>query len=192
MVRRAKPKARPAWMTPALFAALPDRLEVREIRYRIPRKGQRTLSVTIATTLLDPVLYPREKIAELYPLRWEVQTHFGELKTTMRMRVLKCKTPDGVRKELLALALACNLVRLVMTEAARRQAVDVGRISFIDALRWLLSAAPGETMPELVVNPSRRDRHEPRCVKRRAKQYDLMNRPRAELRKRLRTTTVRA
>ena len=192
VVRWARPKSRPAWMTPQLFATLPEALEVREIRYRIPRKGQRTLCVTIATTLLDPALYPGEKIAELYKLRWEVETHFRELKTTMRMRVLKCKTPDGVRKELLAFAIAYNLVRLVMAEAARRQHVEVGRISFIDALRWLLSAAPGESMPDLVVNPLRPGRHEPRCVKRRGKQYDLMNRPRAELRKRLRGTKVNA
>lgn len=192
VVRWAKPKARPAWMTPELFDTIPDELEVREIRYRIPRKGQRTQCVTIATTLLDPTLYPREKIAELYKLRWEVETHFRELKTTMRMRVLKCKTPDGVKKELLAFALAYNLVRLVMAEAARRQEVEVSRISFIDALRWLLCAAPGEAMPDLVVNPLRPDRHEPRCIKRRAKQYDLMTRPRAELRKRLRTTKVKA
>ncbi len=97
-----------------------------------------------------------------------------------------------MRKELAVFCLVYNLVRAVMVRAAARQGTTPDRVSFTDALRWLLSAAPGETMPELVVNPSRRDRHEPRCVKRRAKQYDLMNRPRAELRKRLRTTTVRA
>lgn len=190
IVRWKRPAQRPQWMSVEQYHEMPQSIEVREIRYRIARKGQRTLCVTIATTLLDPLRYPKDEIARLYKLRWEVETHFREMKTTMRMRALKCKTIEGVKKELLAFALAYNLVRMVMTEAAQRQHVEVGRISFIDALRWLISAAPGESMPDLVVNPARPDRHEPRCIKRRAKQYDLMNRPRHELRKRLITQNL--
>ena len=59
------------------------------------------------------------------------------LKTTMRMDVLKCKTVDGVLKELAVYAPVYNLVRVVMLEAARRQGRDVERISFVDAMRWL-------------------------------------------------------
>ena len=82
-------------------------------------------------------------------------------------------------------ALAYNLVRLVMREASRRQGVAVDRISFVDALRWLASARPGESLPTLVVNPDRRDRVEPRVRKRRPKQYPLMKKPWSELRKSL-------
>jgi hypothetical protein len=78
-----------------------------------------------------------------------------------------------------------NLVSLVMGEAARRQRVAVDRISFIDALRWLLEAKPGEAMPRLVVNPSRPGRFEPRVRKRRPKEFPVMKRPRRELRKEL-------
>ncbi len=120
-----------------------------------------------------------------------METHFRQLKTTMRMRVLKCTTVEGVKKELIAFALAYNLVRLTMQEAARRQNVDIERISFIDTPRWLTSAMPGEQLPDLVINPSRPDRHEPRVVKRRARQYDLMNHPRSELRKRLKNKAVK-
>ena len=42
--------------------------------------GQRTVCVTIATTLLDPVVYPKEKITALYQVRWSVETHFAELR----------------------------------------------------------------------------------------------------------------
>ena len=42
-----------------------------------------------------------------------------------------------------------------MLEAARRQGVDVERISFVDALRWLAEARPGDELPKLVVNPDR-------------------------------------
>ncbi|AGA24953.1 hypothetical protein Sinac_0527 [Singulisphaera acidiphila DSM 18658] len=72
-----------------------------------------------------------------------------------------------------------------MIEAAKRQRVDVERISFIDALRWLMHAKPGGELPKLVVNPDRADRVEPRVKKRRPKQYDLMRKPRAELRNNL-------
>jgi len=185
IVRWVKPQLRRSWMTRKLFNRLPEWIEVRELRFRIPRKGQRTLCVTIATTLLDPVKYPKAEIARLYKLRWEIETHFKELKTTMNMQVLKCKTADGVKKELLTYALAYNLVRTVMMEAAGRQGVEVDRISFIDTLRWLQTAVPGEELPELVVNPLRPDRHEPRVVKRRPKSHKLLTKPREELRKRL-------
>ena len=80
-------------------------------------------------------------------------------------------------------AIVYNLVRVVMVEAARRQGVDVERISFVDALRWLAEARPGDELPELVVNPERPGRYEPRVRKRRPKQYPLMTQPRSVLRK---------
>jgi hypothetical protein len=104
----------------------------------------------------------------------------------MKMDVLKCMTVEGVLKELTVYAIAYNLVRVTMCQAAARQQVAADRVSFIDALRWLRDAEEGEEMPELVINPDRPGRYEPRCKKRRPKQYDLMRVPRAELRKRLR------
>ena len=80
-------------------------------------------------------------------------------------------------------AIVYNLVRVVMVEAARRQGVDVERVSFVDALRWLAQARPGDELPELVVNPERPGRYEPRVRKRRPEQYPLMRKPRAVLRK---------
>jgi hypothetical protein len=143
-------------------ASLPASLPVRELRFVLPRKGQRTLCVTIATTLLDPVSYPKEKIAELYGVRWRVETHFAQLKTTLKMRKVKSQTADGVRKELLVYAPVYNLVHAVMLRAAQRQGVLPHRISFIDTLRWLIHATPGEPMPDMIVNPHRPNRHEPR------------------------------
>ena len=82
--------------------------------------------------------------------------------------------------------LVYNLVRAVMLEAAQRQGVAVNRISFADALHWLKHAGPEDELPKLVVNPHRPNRIEPRVLKRRPKPYDLMNRPRQELRNALR------
>jgi hypothetical protein len=177
-----KPEDRPEWMTAEEYEALPATMAVRELRYEAGRPGFRTRTVTLVTTLLDAEAYPLDAIAGLYGARWRVELNLRHLKTTMKMDVLKCKTVEGVLKELTVYAIVYNLVRVVMVEAARRQGVDVERVSFVDALRWLTQAKPGEGVPELVVNPERPGRYEPRVRKRRPKQYPLMTKPRSELR----------
>jgi Transposase DDE domain len=186
VVEYFQPAQRPDRMSEAEYRALPESIVVRELRYRIETPGFRTQEVTLVTTLIDAELYPAEALAELYGTRWRVEEHLKALKQTMKMDVLKCKTVDGVLKELTMYAVAYNLVRLTMCEASGRQGVAVERISFIDALRWLRDAADGEELPELVVNPARPGRSEPRVRKRRPKQYPVMKRPRAELRQLLR------
>jgi hypothetical protein len=176
---------KPRWMELEQWLALPATLLVRELRYTIKAKGQRTRVVTIASTLLDPILYPKSDIAALYGVRWTVETHFAELKTTLRMRKVKSQTPMGAQKEVAVYCLVYNLIHVIMMEAARRQGVKPDRVSFIDTVRWLLSARPGEELPALVVNPRRKDRHEPRVVKDRHDSYPRMTRPRAKLQKAL-------
>jgi Transposase DDE domain len=192
VVEYFKPAQRPDRMSEAEYRALPESILVRELRYRIEAPGFRTREVTLVTTLLDAELYPAEALAGLYGMRWRVEEHLKSLKQTMKMDVLKCKTVDGVLKELTMYAVAYNLVRLTMCEASQRQGVEVDRISFIDALRWLRDGEEGEAMPDLVVNPSRPGRFEPRVRKRRPKEYPLMKRPRAELRKLLRDIDLAA
>lgn len=184
--------SRPGWMGKEEFGLLPESLVVRELRFWIAARGQRTRVVTIATTLLDPALYPKAKIAELYGVRWRVETHFGELKTTLKMRKVKSKTSQGVLKELAVYALVYNLVHCLMCDAAAAQGVEPHRISFIDAVRWLLSAAPGEELPPLIINPHRPDRHEPRVVKDLQDTYTKMTQPRTQLRKALKRQKVEA
>src|SRR5205085_3044999 len=135
----------------------------------------------LVTTLTDAERYSYAALADLYLRRWNIETDFAHLKTTLGMDVLKCKSVANVYKEALMFVLVYNLVRMVIRAAARRQRVDTERISFIDALRWILSAAPGKPLPKLVVNPSRPGRYEPRVRKRRPKQYPLMKQPRADL-----------
>ena len=147
--------------------------------------------MTLVTTLLDAAAYPADGVAELYGTRWRVEENLKSLKQTMKMDVLKCMTVDGVLKELTMYALAYNLVRVTMCQAAGRQGVEADRVSFIDA-RGGLGAEEGEEMPELVVNPRRPGRYEPRVRKRRPKQYPVMKKPRAELRKLLRDKDLAA
>jgi len=192
LVEWIKPKKAPKWMTAQEYAKLPDRLIVRQLRYPVGRPGFRTQEVTLVTTLLDAGLYPLLALADLYRQRWQVEQHLRELKTTLHMDVLKCKTLDGVLKELHVFALVYNLARVVLAAAARRQGLPIVRLSFIDAVRWLRSAKEGDLLRRLVVNPARPDRVEPRVVKRRPKEYDRMTRPRAELRRQLLEHTVAA
>jgi hypothetical protein len=185
IVEWLKPTTKPRWMGAEQFAALPAAIVVRELRYSIQEKGFRPTEITLVTTLLDSELYSLSDLASLFCQRWQIETNFGHLKTTMNMDVLKCKTVDGVLKELQVFALVYNLVRQVMLEAASRQNVDLNRISFIDALRWLQTARPGDELPALVVNPYRPNRLEPRVRKRRPKPYPLMTKPRPQLKKEL-------
>jgi hypothetical protein len=185
VVEYTKPTTKPTWMEDATWARLPATLLVRELRFATPQRGHRTRGVTLVTTLLDPEAYPAAALAELYLSRWQVEVNFRHLKTTMGMEVLHCKTAAGVRKELYMFAIAYNLVRLVMLQAARQQQVPLERISFIDALRWLRDARAETPLTPLVINPARPNRLEPRVLKRRMKKYKLLNKPREVLRKAL-------
>ena len=185
LVEYTKPTTRPTWLDQATYDRLPATLLVRELRFVTPQRGQRTRVITLVTTLLDPKAYPAADLAELYRTRWQVEVNLRHLKTTMGMEVLHCQSVDGVLKEMYMFALAYNLVRLVMLEAARRQQVPPDRISFIDALRWLRDASADTLLTPLVVNPARPNRLEPRVRKRRMKEYTLMRKPRATLRKAL-------
>ena len=180
-----KPAECPEWISAAQCTHLPESITVRELRYRGQRPGFRVQTVTLVTSLLDAETYTVDALASLYFARWGIETNLGHLKTTMGLDVLKCKTVNGVLKELIVFALIYNLVRLVMWAAAKRQRVDVERISFIDAARWLASARDNEPLPALVMNPHRPYRYEPRVRKRRPKPYPLMRNTRQELRKSL-------
>jgi hypothetical protein len=108
-----------------------------------------------------------------------------QLKTTMRMDVLHCKTVPGVLKELTVFAIVYNLVRMVMLQSATLQHTAVERISFIDALRWLSAPSTGLPLAGLMVIPVRPSRVEPRVKKRRPKPFPLILTPRQTLRQQL-------
>lgn len=129
-------------------------------------------------------MYPADELIELRLTRWMIETNIRHLKTTLGMDILKCKTLEGIRKERLIFLLVYNLVRIVMWKAARRQGVNVNRLSFADTLAW---PRYGDTSlcPVLIVNPLRPGRLEPRVLKRAKKQFPYMTRPRGELKAQL-------
>jgi Transposase DDE domain len=143
LVAWLKPTTCPAWLTREALAALPEPLELREVRDDIDRPGFRTRQITLVTTLLDADIYRMADLAELYHQRWRVETSLAQLKTSMQLDVLHGQTAPGVLKELTVFAIVYNLVRMVMCQSATFQQIGVERISFVDALRWLSAPSTG-------------------------------------------------
>jgi hypothetical protein len=185
LVEYFKPPKKPDWMNDERWRQIPESILVREIRRTVKRHGFRPITVTIVTTLLDPDRYPADELIELRLTRWMVETNIRHLKIMLRMNVLKCKTLEGVRKERLIFLLVYNLIRIVMLRAARRQNVNVNRLSFADTLAWLRH---GHTSicPVLIINPHRPGRIEPRALKGGKRRFPYMTSPRAKLKSQLR------
>lgn len=196
LVTWRKPPRRPDYLTPEEWRELPEQITVRIIRVRVSEKGFRTQELWISTTLLDPVAYPVEYIAELYRRRWDLELCFRDLKTTMGMEELRCRTPAMVQKELLAFLIAHNLIRCLIAQAASEHHVCRTRISFkgaVDAARSFHQAmrlARSQKQVRLLHSrlleilardlvPLRPGRCEPRALKRRPKPYQRLTMPRS-------------
>jgi len=143
LVTWLKPKTGPSWLTRETWAALPETLGLREVRYGIDTPGFRTRQMTLVPTRLDAEVYRVADLADLYRQRWPVATARAPLQTTMPMAVWHGNTVPGVLTEFTVLALVDNLVRMVMCPSAMRQHLGVERMSVLDALRWLGAPSPG-------------------------------------------------
>jgi len=187
--------ARPAWMDEATYATIPDTLRVRMLRFNIVVPGRRTRVITVVTTLLDPKEYPAETIAELYGYRWNVELDIRQIKQTLNLDHLRCKTPAMVRKEFWTTLLAYNLIRRIICAAAVAHGKMPRRISFTRTCATILAAWPtlslGLYRPQALATlleqiaslqtPDRPGRIEPRVLKRRRHRYPLMRKPRRKL-----------
>jgi Transposase DDE domain len=198
LVQWTKPP-RPEWMTQREYAALPSTMPMRELRYQVVRDGYRPRTIVVATTLVDAAAYRWEDLAELYRLRWDAEINLRSLKTMMNMDVLRCETPEMVRKEIWAHLLAYNLIRTVIAQAATIHEKLPRQISFTRAMRTMeafrptLAHARASDLPALFQRmlrelasheiANRPDRLEPRQRKRRPKPYPLMMKPRNHARK---------
>ena len=151
------------------------------------------------TTLLDPEQYPADQIIELYRQRWDVELFFRDIKTTLGMDILRCKSPDMVRKEIVMHWIVYNCIRWLMMSTGDADQIPVRQLSFkgsVQALRqWEPMMVRAKNNPteqrrllrhlrEVIAEkrvPNRPDRGEPRAVKRRPKSYQLMTAPRHEM-----------
>lgn len=201
LVTWAKPKDKPANLSPEQWQALPATLTVRLVRFRVPTANGRCKKITLVTTLLDPVAWPVAVLAALYARRWNIELFFDDLKTTLHLDRLSCLSPAMIHKELEMHLIAYNLIRSLMGEAASVCHVPLDRLSFkgtLDTARQYsrtlaqIPAAHRQRRRQVYADllaviaedpvPDRPDRFEPRCQKRRPKRYPFMKRPRRELR----------
>jgi len=190
------PKKSPTWLG---SQPLPATITVRELRFRVEVPGYRAETVTLVTTLTDAELYTKDDLADLFFQRWQVELRLRDIKTMLGMNVLRTTTPSRVRKELWMYLAGYNILRTLMNTAAQKADVPVARISFQGCRQRLIAAAtnagPARNFKRLYrrmirdiakdQNPERPNRIEPRAVKRRPKQYDLLNKPREVLQKQL-------
>jgi hypothetical protein len=111
-------------------------------RVRVAQPGFRTTTLVIATTMLDTALVTKDDLAQLYRARWNAELDLRSLKRTLQMDVLRCKTPDLVRKEIWTHVLAYNLIRTIIAQAARKAGVEPRSISFKGAVQTLAAFQP--------------------------------------------------
>ena len=120
------------------WLALPDQITLRQIKVSVNTPGFRGKTFYLVTTLTDAQTYSASQLADLYFQRWDVELFFRDIKTTMGMDILRCRTPSMVQKEIIMHLIAYNAIRLLMCDAAQKAEKSPRQISFkatIQALR---------------------------------------------------------
>jgi putative transposase len=190
--------SQPWWMSDQLYKQIPETMALREVRFQVTIPGRRTETLIVVTSLTDADVYTQGDIAELYGYRWNAELDIRDIKQTLGLDHLRCKTPEMVRRELWVTLLAYNLVRKLIATAAAVHGKQPRQLGFTLACQTLLSSwmllATGacRNVPQLwclalqriaaneVAN--RPGRIEPRMLKRRRQRYPLMHDPRSQLR----------
>jgi len=197
LVTWPRPK-RPSWMPEELYERIPETMTLREVRFQVTIPGRRTETLTVVTSLIDPQTYPQEDIAELYGYRWNAELDIRDIKQTLGLDHVRCKTPKMVRRELWVTLLAYNLVRKLIATAAAVHGQQPRQVGFTLACQTVLSSwmllATGAcrdvrqlwhlALERIAANEvaNRPGRIEPRMLKRRRHRYPLMHDPRWKLR----------
>jgi hypothetical protein len=159
------------------YQQAPDHLAVRELK-----AGNKIL----VTTLCCARKTPKAALQTLFKSRWHVELDLRNLKSTMGLEMLNCKTPLMAVKELWIYLLAHNLIRLLMTQSAALADCLPRELSFKHSLQlWLAWRQLADGMEEesltgllcLIAQQRvgrRSGRAEPRALKRRPKPYPLL------------------
>ena len=191
----------PAWRDQPTSAGLPAPWTVRERRVRVGRRGWRPQGCVVVTPWLDARLSSVHDVADLSGQRWHGALDLRSIKTALGMAVLRCRTPERVRKELWMDVLAYHLIRAVMVRAALSKGLCPRQLSCTGALQAVNGFTPAVVVAEGAVVVAlldallgsvaahrvgqRPNRVEPRAVKRRPKAHKLLRVPRLKARKRL-------
>lgn len=183
------------------WEALPGELTMREVRCVVRRKGYRTRTILLVTTLIEGSQYSSKDLTDLFAQRWHCELDLRSLKQSLGMRRLHCQGPVMVRKEFWVYLLAYNLIRARMAQTAAVHSRLPRSLSFTAAnthMRHFAAKARGaaperveelETALLLAISESRAGdrpgRKEPRAVKKRQQKYSYLTKPRAQARKQL-------
>jgi putative transposase len=204
LITWTRPEKPPQWMAKEQYDQIPETLTLREVKFQVSVPGCRTRTLTLVTTLTDPQKYSREDLAELYGFRWNAELDIRQIKQTLHLDHVRCKTPEMVRRELWVTLLAYNLIRKVIATAAALHKKQPRHLGFTLACQSILASwlvlATGSCRDSRALYSmmlahiaahevaNRPGRIEPRVLKRRRHRYPLMQRPREQLRAELRKT----
>jgi hypothetical protein len=185
---------KPHGMTGEQYRRYPKTLLMRQVAVDARDKNNRVEQFHVITTILDTSI-DGGQIGDLYERRWDGEVDIRSIKSTMRMDVLRCKTPEMVHKEIWAHLLAYNLLRTVMSVAAAQSGTEPRQVSFkgakqaVTAFAPKIEAAPPEERAALIDAMltaiayhrvgDRPGRWEPRARKRRPKPGARLTQPRA-------------
>jgi hypothetical protein len=206
LIAWSKPK-RPSWMSQHLYDSLPEKLQLRELKYVVVEPGRKHDPFVIITSLTETTgeqCVSADDIAELFSFRWNVELDIRSIKTHMNLHHLRCKSPEMVRREFWATMIAYNLIRTTAACAAALHDCIPRQISFVGACQYVLAVwdvlalATWERLRldeywnlrfEQIAAQTVADRpgrFEPRVIKKRKKNYHLMSQPRDILKQKLR------
>lgn len=187
-----KKPSRPEWMSHEEYMMFPKAISLRELQIQDERKGFRSKSRIIVSTFLDSNDVTRNDFKTIFDFRWNVELDLRSIKDTMRMGILRSKTPEMIRKEVWAHILAYNLIRKIMSQSAYIHNNKPRELSFklalqiINAFRSVkLFSESNEEIYLYLLKAiaykrvgNRSGRNEPRKLKRRPKNYPLLLKPR--------------
>jgi hypothetical protein len=192
--------ARPEWMSEERYARIPQTLTLREVRFEATEPNRRVETLVVVTSLTDAETYSQQDIAELYGYRWNAELDIRDIKQTLGLDHLRCKTPEMVYRELWVTLLAYNLIRKLIATAAAVHGKQPRRLGFTLGCQTVLSSwmllATGTcrdvrelwrlALKRIAANEvaNRPGRIEPRMIKRSRHHYPLMHDPRETLRQR--------
>ncbi len=127
-------------MTKEEFRKYPKTIVLRQVTVE-PSKNSRSQPFKVVTSILAKSIDGKQ-IGDLYERRWAGEVDLRSIKISMQMDILRCKTPDMVRKEIWTHLLAYNLLRTVMAVAAEENNIEPRQLSFKGAKQAVTAFAP--------------------------------------------------
>lgn len=185
-------------LTTEEWALLPDTQEIRILRFKYQKRDGQIEWMYLTTTLLDNKAYPYDELCDLYHQRWTIEIKFRDVKTLLKMDMIRAKTPALAQKTILMIQLCYNMIQALIQASSKEHLVPPSRISFKGCVDQILSHSSHykghqnhphkrqllyQSLLYKISNTQltlRPNRSEPRAKKRRPKGYKLLNKPRHE------------